>query len=311
MSKASPAADRSGHIDEQASRWVVRRSGQPLDAQAQAEFDTWYRADPSHAAAYDRLARVWRRLGEIDRGKLTARAPRKRRALLTLALLAATGLTWHTLRDLHPDADYRSSAQPLRVALPDGSRVILDAHAAIALDFGPGRREVRLLAGRALFDAVPRAADGPAFTVTTPDATATALGTRYVVARESDDTRVTVYTHRVAVQCLTCPNSEALTLDPGQNVTVSAAGMVRADAPLETAPDWSQGLLAFNDVTLPDAAARLSRYTGKHILVLGDPARRIRVSGTVNVADPQHALTLLLAQTQVRITALPGLLILR
>ena len=297
--------------NDEASRWVVRASGQTLDAQAQAEFDAWYQADPSHAAAYDRLARVWRRMGEIDRGKLAARPARKRRTALALELLTATGIAWHTLRDFHPGADYASGAEVLRVALPDGSTAVLDAHSAMAVDFGSDKREVRLLAGQALFNAAPRVADGPAFTVATPDASATALGTRYTVAREPAGTRVTVYQHRVAVQCLACDDGQSLILDPGQDATVSAAGIVRRDAPKENAPDWSQGLLAFNDTALPEAAAQLGRYTGKHILVMGDAAQRTRVSGTANIADPKRALALLLAQTPVRITDLPGLLILR
>lgn len=222
--------------DEQASRWVIRRSSQPLDPQAQAEFDAWYHADPRHAAAYERLARVWRRMGEIDRGKLAARPPRKHRTALALALVAAAGITAYTLRDFQPGADYASDTQPLRVALPDGSRAILDAHSAIALDFGPARREVRLLAGRALFEAAPRSADGPAFTVVTADATATALGTRYTVARDSDTTRITVYTHQVAVQCLACADRQPQTLDAGQRMTVSANGIDRDPATPETAP---------------------------------------------------------------------------
>lgn len=297
--------------DEQASRWVIRRSGQPLDPQAQAEFDAWYHADPRHAAAYERLARVWRRMGEIDRGKLAARPPRKRRTALALALVAAAGITAYTLRDFQPGADYASDTQPLRVALPDGSRAILDAHSAIALDFGPDRREVRLLAGRALFEAAPRSADGPAFTVVTADATATALGTRYTVARDSDTTRITVYTHQVVVQCLACADRQPQTLDAGQRMRVSANGIDRDPATPETAPAWSQGLLAFNDTALPDAAAQLARYTSKRILAWGERARATRVSGTASIADPRRALDLLLAQTKVEITDLPGLLILR
>ncbi|WP_143218619.1 FecR/PupR family sigma factor regulator, partial [Achromobacter xylosoxidans] len=66
---------------EEASHWVVRHSGQGMDAQAQAEFEAWYRADASHADAYERLARLWRRMGEIERGKLLApRRARKRGA---------------------------------------------------------------------------------------------------------------------------------------------------------------------------------------------------------------------------------------
>ncbi|CAB3717621.1 Protein FecR [Achromobacter deleyi] len=311
MSTASSVRGPQAANDE-ASRWVVRASGQTLDAQTQAEFDAWYQADPSHAAAYDRLARVWRRMGEIDRGKLAPPRPaRKRRTVLALALLAATGIAWHTLRDFHPGADYASGAEVLRVALPDGSTAVLDAHSAIAVDFGPDKREVRLLAGQALFNAAPRVADGPAFTVATPDASASALGTRYTVAREPAGTRITVYQHRVAVQCLACADGQSLILDPGQEATVSPAGILRGDAPKENAPGWSQGLLAFNNALLPDAAAQLARYTGKHIVVMGDAARRTRVSGTANIANPKRALDLLLAQTPVRITDLPGLLILR
>jgi transmembrane sensor len=297
---------------EAASRWVIRRSGETLDAQAQAEFDAWYSADARHAEAYDRLSRLWRRVGEIDSGKLAPpRRARKRAAAASLALLAAAWPAWHLVQNTHPGADYTSGAGIRRVALPDGSSATLDAHSAIAIDFSADKREVRLLAGSALFAAAPRVAGGPAFTVVTADASASALGTRYAVARGGEGTRVTVYEHRVAVQCLACAGSQALVLGPGDGAEVSAAGIAREGARRESEPDWSQGLLAFNDVALPDAAARLSRYTGKYILVLGDAAKSVRVSGTANIGDPKRALALLLAQTKVGITDLPGLLILR
>jgi len=304
------AAPKTGSAQEEASRWVVRHSGQGMDAQAQAEFEAWYRADASHADAYERLARLWRRMGEIDRGKLAPRRTRKRGAAAALAVLAAWP-AWQLLRATHPGADYTTGAEVRRVALPDGSSATLDADSAIAIDFAPGKREVRLLAGRALFAAAPRAPGGPDFTVVTPDASAAALGTRYVVAREADGTRVAVYEHRVAVHCLACQDDTALVLDAGQEAAVSATGITRLAASPEPAPDWSQGLLAFNNVALPEAAARLSRYGGKHILVLGDTARRLRVSGTASIGDPKRALELLLAQAKVGITELPGLLILR
>lgn len=304
------AAPRTRSAQEEASRWVVRHSGQGMDAQAQAEFEAWYRADASHADAYERLARLWRRMGEIERGKLIPRRTRKRGAAAALALLAAWP-AWQLLRTAHPGADYTTGAEVRRVVLPDGSSAMLDADSAIAIDFAPGKREVRLLAGQALFTAAARAPGGPDFTVVTPDASAAALGTRYSVARKADGTRVVVYEHRVAVQCLTCQDGQSLALDAGQEAAVSATGILRLAAAQEPAPDWSQGLLAFNDVALPEAAARLARYGGKHILVLGEAARSLRVSGTASIGDPKRALALLLAQAKVDITELPGLLIVR
>ena len=50
-------------------------------------------------------------------------------------------------------------------------------------------------------------------------------------------------------------------------------------------------------------------HTSKRVLV--QAARNARISGTARLADPKRALELLLAQTRVRITDLPGLLLLR
>ncbi|WP_372341578.1 FecR family protein [Achromobacter insolitus] len=306
----APAAPRSRSTQEEASRWVVRHSGQGMDARAQAEFEAWYRADASHAAAYERLSRLWRRMGEIERGKLAPRRTRKR-GVAALAILAAWP-AWHLLRTTHLGADYSTGAEVRRVMLPDGSSATLDADSAIAIDFTMGKREVTLLAGQALFSAAPRAPGGPDFLVVTPEASAAALGTRYAVAHDAGGTRVVVYEHRVAVQCKRCQDRQSLVLDAGDGATVSAAGITRlAAAPQERGPDWSQGLLAFNDIALPEAAARLSRYGGKHILVVGEAARSLRVSGTASIGDPKRALALLLAQSKVDITDLPGLLIVR
>ena len=76
---AADARGRQASLAEQASRWVVRRSGQPLAPEAQAEFDAWYQADIRHAEAYDRLARIWRRMGDIDQARLAKRPARGRR----------------------------------------------------------------------------------------------------------------------------------------------------------------------------------------------------------------------------------------
>ena len=234
-------ARRQASLAEQASRWVVRRSGQPLAPEAQAEFDAWYQADIRHAEAYDRLARIWRRMGDIDQARLAKRPARGRKATVAALLIAATAWpVWQFSRDAHPGADYASGNALRVVELPDGSSVTLDAESAIALDYAAGKRVVRLLAGRALFEAAPAAQGGPAFTVTTPDASATALGTRYTVERQEHGTRVAVYEHRVQVHCRICADDRADILDSGDSVQVSADGIVRVASSSEAAPDWSK-----------------------------------------------------------------------
>ena len=224
------------------------RAPQRAAPEAQAEFDAWYQADIRHAEAYERLARIWRRMGDIDQARLAKRPARGRKATVAALLIAATAWpVWQFSRDAHPGADYASGNALRVVELPDGSRVTLDAESAIALDYAAGKRVVRLLAGRALFEAAPAAQGGPAFTVTTPDASATALGTRYTVERQEHGTRVAVHEHRVQVHCRICADDRADILDSGDSVQVSADGIVRVASSSEAAPDWSQGLLSFND----------------------------------------------------------------
>ena len=141
---AADARGRQASLAEQASRWVVRRSGQPLAPEAQAEFDAWYQADIRHAEAYERLARIWRRMGDIDQARLAKRPARGRKATVAALLIAATAWpVWQFSRDAHPGADYASGNALRVVELPDGSRVTLDAESAIALDYAAGKRVAR------------------------------------------------------------------------------------------------------------------------------------------------------------------------
>ncbi|MGE8675611.1 MAG: FecR family protein [Achromobacter kerstersii] len=296
---------------EEASRWVIRHSGQRLDDAEHAAFEAWYRADAQHAAAYDRLSRLWRRMGEIDRGKLAKRPARKLRATAMLALLTAAFAGWFGSTNPAQQADYLAGYSVLPVTLPDGSTVVLDAHSALAVDYAHGRRQVRLLAGRAQFEPTPRQDGMAPFSVLTRDASATALGTRFTVAVQDGETRVAVQSHRVAVRCLPCADDQGVTLSAGEAVEVSKAGVKRHAEVGTASPGWTRGLLSFDDVPLPAAVQALARYSGKHIVVMGDAARAQRVSGTANVADTRRALELLLAQTPVQVTDLPGLLILR
>ena len=83
---------------------------------------------------------------------------RGRKATVAALLIAATAWpVWQFSRDAHPGADYASGNALRVVELPDGSSVTLDAESAIALDYAAGKRVVRLLAGRALFEAACRA----------------------------------------------------------------------------------------------------------------------------------------------------------
>lgn len=320
-----PAAGNtpSERLQAEASRWVVRRGNAPLSAEDEARFAAWYAADPAHAAAYERLAGLWQRLGQVDGRRLrpSGTIGRRRAAVLGalgLALLLGTAAPrlWQEL-----EADYASGVGEIRtVPLADGSTVTLDTDSAIAVALGADTREIRLLRGRALFEVAhkSRGGDAPApFTVTTPQARARALGTRFEVARDDDTTRVAVFESKVAVRCTACADTETeRVLGPGDALTVGPGDAALPPATPEqpaadrTAPAWARGMLVFDAMPLARAAAQLGRYTRQPILVLG-AAREARVSGVVDPARPDQALALLAHGAGLRLDRLPGMFVVR
>jgi len=309
---AAPApcgADPLRDIREDASRWVVRLSDTECDSATHAAFEAWYAASPQHAAAFDRLSRIWGTLGRVQPESLR---PRRRlgRAIANglLALVVLGGALGGAAYDA---PDYRAQARIERVVLPDGSLAVLDAGSAIRLDFAQGRRTVTLLRGRAFFEVRPRGAGMAPFAVRTGQGTATALGTRFDVALPPEGMRVTVYEHEVAVLCTVCEPAQALTLAPGERAQLRQGKWQREAGTPGAAPSWSQGLLRFDDITLAEAVARLQPYSARHILLTNDALAGIRVSGTVNTADPRRALAFLLGSQPGAFHELPGLLWLR
>ncbi|MFJ1298377.1 FecR family protein [Pseudomonadota bacterium AL_CKDN230030165-1A_HGKHYDSX7] len=294
---------------EAASEWVVKLSDTDCDSETYAAFEAWYHDRPEHAAAFDRLSKVWGTLGRLQPDQLRTRPRRAARVvgsgLLSLALLA--GLLGGSGFDA-PDISTFHRVE--RVPLPDGSIATLDAGSALRIDYAAGRRDIVLLRGRALFEVQPRGPGEPAFRVRTDQGTATALGTRFEVTRAASGMRVQVYEHDVAIVCTVCQPPEAMTLSAGDGAHLDGGTWQRDAGTTLASPAWSQGMLRLDDVSLLQAAQRLQPYSDRRIVVVG-AARNLRVSGTVSTTDAQRGLAFLLARHSVETYALPGLLVLR
>src|SRR3546814_12524306 len=88
-------------------------------------------------------------------------------------------------------SDYRTGTGEMRnVTLSDGSSVTLDTGSAIAVNYGDGRRGVRLLAGRAWFDVAHD--ERHPFTVSAADARVRVTGTAFDVGLDDDSNDVTL-----------------------------------------------------------------------------------------------------------------------
>ncbi len=155
------------------------------------------------------------------------------------------------------------------VRLADGSRVILGPGSTLHLNtgFGGASRNVELQ-GEAYFD-VKHDASSP-FTIHTPMATITDVGTSFGVHDDSGQVRVSVTSGEVRLAVGADSGVLLHAGDLGVANRGSAASVERGAASPEDLA-WTHGQLVFRDATLSDVAVDLHRWYGVTLRV-GDPA---------------------------------------
>ncbi|MBO9708151.1 MAG: FecR domain-containing protein [Caulobacter sp.] len=171
------------------------------------------------------------------------------------------------------------------VDLPDGTRVTLDVDSSVDVAFADGRREVRLLTGRAFFDVAHDRAHP--FAVRAGGRTITALGTQFDVQRTPGAVRIVLAEGRVSVApSLGGAGVPPIELAPGQAFSAKdgAAGVV-ASVDLGETLAWKQRVVEFRDQPLSEVARLLNRYTRAQIVIRDPEVAALRVNGVFKTGD--------------------------
>ncbi|MEI2417008.1 FecR domain-containing protein [Orrella sp. JC864] len=324
-----------------ASQWAVRLAQGPLDARTRRRLDRWLAADPTHGPALADAEMAWALAGELrELALFAAPVPRVSRGLAGRRLGAWLGAGW-SVRRLAPalagcllalmlggafllggdgwralGADYRTAAgeiRPLRLA--DGSQVLLGSDSALDLDYGPKERRVRLLRGEAVFTPAPRqGAEQRPFVVEAAAGQTTALGTRFVVQRESaEQAWVGVLAHRTEVAMLQAPRSgeRRLALEAGQAARYSPeSGVVASQMDPQALADWAQGSLVFDQAPLARVVRRLDDFWPGRLVLLGRRDDAAPVTALVHLDNLEQALRALCTQFRLKRLSLPGMTLL-
>lgn len=287
-------------IREAAAEWAVRLHAGALAPAEALELQRWRAADPRHEAALAFACSTWAALGELGAQGDTQAASQARRAPSSTAPLARPRRSRRLWRRaagaalvvvlavvgglqgpewlLRMQSDYLTAKGEVRqVQLADGSTVELDSGSAIRLDFNDRERRIHLLEGTAFFEVAPMGeGENRPFVVDSAGGQTRALGTRFVVGRESAERAwVGVLQHRVAVSLQAAPlrGKSEQQLDEGQGARYSKTGGVQAlnDLNLQRATGWRRGVLVFERQPLAQVVEQLNRYR-KGRIVLGDSA---------------------------------------
>lgn len=318
-------------ITEAAAEWAVRLHAGGLSDEAQAQLAQWLASDERHASALRFAEQTWAALGdlaldtEVARPALPRQHPRaarpvpvtrRRRPLRWLGRAAALslvlGIGWVSGPGVlvQMQADYQTGTGELRtVQLDDGSSVELDASSAIRIDFDTQERRISLLAGSAVFDVAPTGdAETRPFVVQSAGGRTQALGTQFVVGRESSDQAwVGVLQHSVAIS-LSAPPVAQHVLEQGQSARYSPkTGVQRLpDFDLSAATSWRRGVLVFDRQPLAQVIEQLNRYRPGQI-VLANPALASRqTSGVFRLDMLDSALPTLVHELHVQHVEVAG-----
>ncbi len=275
-------------------RLVAASLTRDLTAVEQSVLDAW---SASSADAREEIARtreVWLAMGlagdhpavrglrrDVRRqARLDRRAAPDRRPLIAGVTLLAAALVVGVVVRVQPRVDaYAAPAHaPARLALADGSHVVLSPGGRLTARFTRHARDVSLDAGDAFFE-VAHDKTRP-FAVATSGRTLTVLGTRFNVAGGG---RLTVSLVEGSLR-VSQPGAASVLLRPGQRYVGAAgvgggaqAGDVKADAA------WTEGRVVLANVSLSQAAERLSRASGRRV-ALTDPAlAHLRLSGSLDI----------------------------
>ena len=290
------AACDSASVRDAAATWFARVQGQTLSVAEQAEFEAWRSRHPSHEAEYQWLANLWSATDLLPRARLQALcevpAPRhSRRSFLAYGLaasivaVAAGAGIW---MQLQASAGYHATfatelGERRTLTLPDGSAIELNGRSLVRISYEGRQRIVELERGEGMFN-VAHDADRP-FVVQAGAGRVTVTGTRFDVLREGDQARVAVESGHVRVQGAS-PDA-VVNLTAGLGTVVDDRGLVAAAQPVNTRAltAWRKGQLVFEDASLEDVAAQVSRYRDKPLWVSTPAVARMRLTSVFKTND--------------------------
>nr|WP_186353252.1 FecR family protein [Pseudomonas gessardii] len=272
-------------------------------------FNQWLASSEEHA-------RAWRQLGMLDQRFSVANGPARaallqsregiRRRVRKLgsglaSVVLVCGLALFAGQRYVPIhywlADQRTATGEQRtLKLADGTLVNLNTHSAIDVRFDEKRRVIVLQEGEILVETGHN--DARPFVVETREGSLRALGTRFIVKREADGTRLSVLQSAVAAQPGALQQEQVF--KEGQQVLMRRDGL----GPLLTVTPgtdaWTRGMLVVDNARLGDVVGELGRYRTGYLGV--DPqVADLRITGSFPLQDTNLALNALLPTLPVQI----------
>lgn len=303
-------------IDAQAASWFVRNRQQYNSAERK-QFEQWL-GTPEHAKAYRAVEELWADLAELrQQNKPVALLPRRKTNVWRPALAIAAALVCAVLA-LNLGTSYGVYQQQIAVQnkgtrtfnLPDGSTLSVNANTRLRLDFDGHQRQVFLDQGQIYLEVAPDK-ERPLW-VHAGAGTVRVVGTGFDVRRTPQQLVVSVAHGQVAF----APEGKTPTLLGAQqqaSYNLASSTLRQQTLAEEQIADWRDGHLSFRNRELASLVDELNLYRARPVLLADARLGRFKVSGNLDINDPDALLnalpalipvkTVTLADGQIRIEA--------
>jgi transmembrane sensor len=289
----------SREIQGRAAAWIEERESDDWSDVRQTEFDAWISESPAHLVAFLRAEAVWKRadrlraLSKPGSMKPNSIGPSAYKATFlkiaaAFAVVSLAGASVLTLLQ-GPKAQTYSTTIGGRetLTLDDGSQIELNTNTTVRVAFDEGKRNVWLDKGEAYFNVVHNAARP--FVVTLGSRRVTDLGTKFFVRRDRDRIQVALVEGKARFDAALEPApSQQTILTPGDIVTATAESVSlkrKTSQDLSNQLGWRRGMLVFDHATLADVANEYNRYNRTKLVIAGNDARHLTISGTLPATD--------------------------
>jgi transmembrane sensor len=297
----------SAQVLDAAIAWQLSLdSGSPVERE---EFAKWH-------AAHEEHARAWRQLGMLDQRFSVASGPARtallqsregiRRRVRKLgsglaSIVAVFGLALYAGERYLPIdywlADQRTATGEQRtIRLDDGTLINLNTHSAVDVRFDDKQRRVILQEGEILIETGH--GDARPFIVETREGRMRAVGTRFLVMREEQGTRLSVLQSAVAAHPQSSPEEQVLR--EGQQMLIRSDGLGPIVALNLGADAWTRGMLVVDNARLEDLVHEIGRYR-PGLLGVAPEVADLRITGSFPLQNTDLALSALLPTLPVQI----------
>jgi transmembrane sensor len=298
----------SARVLDEAIAWQLRLGDGGASPQVRTALQRWLSESAEHAKAWAQLGGIDQQLGTINSPtarralQISAHSGRRPvgRALLGLALLCTLGMGIALQSQPLPVwlADERTGAgEQQSVKLADNSHIQLNSRSALDIRFDQQERRLFLHSGEVLVETAPGNDPRP-FVIETEQGDLRALGTRFIVRREGDATRLVVL--RSAVAALPGGLQAGRTVQAGEQVLMHRDHLDDNQAAPVAADAWSRGMLVVEDLPLSELLAILGEYR-RGYLGLDPSLESLRISGSFPLHDTDRALAALPPSLPVQI----------